>query len=441
MLSPQDVIPFLSSDDAIVREHAVDYFEAADDAGGLTADDVWAAIDKVGLADWRGESGLVSLLRHVPQGDGSTAKLLAAIASTPAEDRGRRNLFGALERLSLELLQGHADRVLGVADLPEKTRLHLEERLRLADVPVDTLWEALFGKVVVVEADGEVDYAERYRLVDALAEHGPGLIGERALAAFLDAANRDTDAEVYAVELLGRVRHRPALEALAARFAAVNEETGDYLLEAMQDAIPWVGGADAVPLIEGPFARADYSFRIYGSEVLGRIKHPASEAALVRLLDLPEAQQEWDNVAHALMMLCTTEAMAKLHEEIVVNDDYDGRIHDLERELVACAMMTGFSFPEMGSIRAEVVARDLELQRKIDSGEFDLDFGLNADADLDDDFEDWEDDEPGYAALPENLDDRQPLPTLPIVNEQPKVGRNDPCPCGSGKKYKKCCLK
>lgn len=22
-----------------------------------------------------------------------------------------------------------------------------------------------------------------------------------------------------------------------------------------------------------------------------------------------------------------------------------------------------------------------------------------------------------------------------------EVGRNDPCPCGSGKKYKKCCLK
>jgi len=22
-----------------------------------------------------------------------------------------------------------------------------------------------------------------------------------------------------------------------------------------------------------------------------------------------------------------------------------------------------------------------------------------------------------------------------------RVGRNDPCPCGSGKKYKKCCLR
>lgn len=26
----------------------------------------------------------------------------------------------------------------------------------------------------------------------------------------------------------------------------------------------------------------------------------------------------------------------------------------------------------------------------------------------------------------------------PVVNEEPKVGRNDPCPCGSGKKYKNC---
>lgn len=25
-------------------------------------------------------------------------------------------------------------------------------------------------------------------------------------------------------------------------------------------------------------------------------------------------------------------------------------------------------------------------------------------------------------------------------NDSKKVGRNDPCPCGSGKKYKKCCL-
>ena len=29
----------------------------------------------------------------------------------------------------------------------------------------------------------------------------------------------------------------------------------------------------------------------------------------------------------------------------------------------------------------------------------------------------------------------------PVKNEGPKIGRNDPCPCGSGKKYKQCCGK
>jgi preprotein translocase subunit SecA len=45
-------------------------------------------------------------------------------------------------------------------------------------------------------------------------------------------------------------------------------------------------------------------------------------------------------------------------------------------------------------------------------------------------------------AQAEGLDD-QPQPAQaaapqPIHRPGPKVGRNDPCPCGSGKKYKQC---
>jgi preprotein translocase subunit SecA len=32
-----------------------------------------------------------------------------------------------------------------------------------------------------------------------------------------------------------------------------------------------------------------------------------------------------------------------------------------------------------------------------------------------------------------------PPPKIMPIRRGPKVGRNDPCPCGSGKKYKKCC--
>jgi preprotein translocase subunit SecA len=34
---------------------------------------------------------------------------------------------------------------------------------------------------------------------------------------------------------------------------------------------------------------------------------------------------------------------------------------------------------------------------------------------------------------------RKPVSIAPIIRTEKKVGRNEPCPCGSGKKYKKCC--
>jgi uncharacterized protein YecA (UPF0149 family) len=37
-------------------------------------------------------------------------------------------------------------------------------------------------------------------------------------------------------------------------------------------------------------------------------------------------------------------------------------------------------------------------------------------------------------------DDHHHQTIAPYVRITPKVGRNEPCPCGSGKKYKKCCL-
>lgn len=40
----------------------------------------------------------------------------------------------------------------------------------------------------------------------------------------------------------------------------------------------------------------------------------------------------------------------------------------------------------------------------------------------------------------EEVDDDWAAPPVTHVRATPKVGRNDPCPCGSGKKYKRCCL-
>lgn len=41
---------------------------------------------------------------------------------------------------------------------------------------------------------------------------------------------------------------------------------------------------------------------------------------------------------------------------------------------------------------------------------------------------------------PEDISGLERLNNSNVKRNNPEVGRNDPCPCGSGKKYKKCCL-
>jgi preprotein translocase subunit SecA len=45
---------------------------------------------------------------------------------------------------------------------------------------------------------------------------------------------------------------------------------------------------------------------------------------------------------------------------------------------------------------------------------------------------------PGENNLVEAADAQAQASQTPVHREGPKVGRNDPCPCGSGKKYKHC---
>lgn len=67
-----------------------------------------------------------------------------------------------------------------------------------------------------------------------------------------------------------------------------------------------------------------------------------------------------------------------------------------------------------------------------------------SDEETDDPDEDWFD-EANETAFQQKQPVVEPLfpqsyePPTPYVREGPKIGRNDPCPCGSGQKYKKCC--
>lgn len=42
--------------------------------------------------------------------------------------------------------------------------------------------------------------------------------------------------------------------------------------------------------------------------------------------------------------------------------------------------------------------------------------------------------------LPRHIQPMRLVPTpAQMLRQPPRVGRNDPCPCGSGRKFKRCC--
>lgn len=75
--------------------------------------------------------------------------------------------------------------------------------------------------------------------------------------------------------------------------------------------------------------------------------------------------------------------------------------------------------------------------------QYDEDEDYDEDHDEDDDYEEEDyadEDYEHFGGAPHDYEEGPLEKPLPFVR-QTRAGRNDPCPCGSGKKYKKCCLK
>jgi hypothetical protein len=430
MLLPAQVIPFLASDDPMLREQAIRYFSHAHDPSPLTAEQCWEAIHSVGLT--HDAAGLILLLTELPQSDASTEALLAAFHGL-ADESMRDWLIEALEEIDFTQLRRQADIIFARTDLPRDTLEHLRARLELAEAPgAGPLWDQFdeYYRVNTERDWEETDYRVRFRLLEAIARFGQATT-DRAIALVRRTEDEHYVHRIFAIDLLARVRHRPSLELLLRTFVEADEED-DGLQEALLDAIPRVGGVDAIPRIESLFPKLSWGKGTFAAEMLARIKHPDSEAALIRLINQPTLERLHDVIANALTELCTTDGLPRL-QKIVLAGDYNPRIFDLKRDLVACTMIAGpaYEFPEFSTLREEVVARQLEAERRMAAGQFDL-------SNLDDDL--IEDDFLGDPDLPETLSDRVPRHTAPIRRDPTQPGRNDPCPCGSGKKYKKCCL-
>ncbi len=158
---------------------------------------------------------------------------------------------------------------------------------------------------------------------------------------------------------------------------------------------------------------------------LQSINIPQTEAALARLLHLERDLDLRRELAGSLLDLCASpEALEEVRHLIAGDLRYHGS-ERFARRVLPAAVMVGLEWPELTTWRDEIEKRKARRT---------LPLGFNSPAVTAEQMNNAPLSEPVLADLPAV----QPVET--IRRSTPRVGRNDACPCGSGKKYKKCCM-
>ena len=279
------------------------------------------------------------------------------------------------------------------------------------------------GRVNLVEALSVAQHLPAEALEEAVRR--PQMVADAVLRAVERAASgealatRDQNLLFWGIHLLGAARdprlHEPLLRLLRRPAEAIGELIGDAVGTTLPRIFAGSFGGDATALEEALLDREADEFvrwNLFGAYAFlvfdGRIPRERAEDLLVRFDEARPARagdSAWTGWQEAIALL-------------------------------------GFSalVPRVEAARAD--ARLLEDEQDPDWFELTLDEAVAKP----DDPARFQERELGYiedlvgeleAALES---DEEPEPDEPVHNPLRHVGRNDPCPCGSGKKYKKCCL-
>jgi hypothetical protein len=434
-----------------VRLTALGYF-----AGSPTADEtimplVVEAVEKYG---WQQAFRLLRDGDDLPQTAATIAWLTGELSKDwDFEDVVADNYTTAV---ALTLSQARADllrpEMVDLPGFPEELETQFLKRLEMQSWDWETGWEALEDLGRDVHQAGRYrsrDVRSARRIVESLArrpEQG------RLILPLLERRYRGYEKDVIRMlepplaELAGRMRLEEAVPILLER---LHEDDFD-LSDSCQTALEWIGGDVVVRAIAGQWQEAGEEFRMLGAETLEKIHTEVCAEKCLEFFRAEESPEVRDYLAHALLGNFVAAAVEPIRQMVGGAEGFDVEIMDLRHCLVAACTVMEVSFPEYERWHQEAREQqwgwgDDEEPERIREHLGDRD----DEDDLDEDDEDDEDEYDEFAYSENDEDDQNHEEDMDLLREKfarlerggPKVGRNDPCPCGSGKKYKKCCMK
>jgi hypothetical protein len=193
---------------------------------------------------------------------------------------------------------------------------------------------------------------------------------------------------VYMIGLLKLERYIPLLVNLLDR-------DDDSLLEELSVTLTSFQSDEVVKAV-APYLRKDNSI-IYAASIVENIKSDFATKVLREAYRSAKKLDDQDILIEALCHQFSEVALPEINEHMEL--DYTSGLVDVEQTVYSYFSILGLKHRELVIWKQVAMERELDFRQKGND-----------------------------------------LPLAPVRNEM-KVGRNDPCPCGSGKKYKKCCGK
>ena len=405
---PVDVIKqAIVHPDPAVREMAADYF-----ADGYSPDPavmplIIQAVEQFGWDDAFPRYGLLDKRVHTQETVAWMVRQLPDLGIR--DDDIQLDLTYALSRLDPVLLEPHERNIKRIRNVDHGMIL---ARLNSQRLDRDKLWER-FAQYVAHPFDEYPVFPETESLCDIVVLLGED---ERIVAWILDTLARGVDDPLYnvwlegvAVQMAGELKLQASVPYLVS--ALYDDE--DDLNEDAIGALIQIGTDGVTAALAEKYPTSYGNFRRCAVAVVEDIHTNASAATLLvwHRSEFDEAIRQ--RILRALLNGLVPAAIEMARQELAAADRLTPELKNLRIELVALSTLAGAEFPQLEKWRV----------------------GAN---------EDYFGDESEENELHEDDDEREEEPSDPdntIVNVVPKIGRNDPCPCGSGKKYKKCCIR
>jgi hypothetical protein len=240
-----------------------------------------------------------------------------------------------------------------------------------------------------------------------------GLLGQKSVD---DGNGPMTLSEEFLVMLAGEMRLERAIPLIVNKL----HQCGELLSEDSVTALAKIGtGAAAEAVTEG-WLESEWDYRLYATSALRAIHSDTTVQKCLELLPQDRDEDIRTKLAYALLGQFAADGIEPVRQ-LVEQKDYAEASADLKSHLVAVSTVLGVAFPEYSDWKREAEEKRATTERRMKERQ-----GLFYRAPT--------------PELPKEPDEAVARKPAPFVRAEKQIGRNDPCPCGSGKKFKKCCM-